>query len=166
MTETVTHVAVRRLNGANKTTSFRALPGVTFSLSSQESLIIHAEHLEIKDMMTTDAVELISPTEFIWKGRIDHVINSGGVKLHPEILESKITPIIGARFFLSSLPDPFIGQKLILIIEDIDANIEEIQSRLKDTLSKVELPKQIFRVKKLVETPTGKINRDLALYDL
>ena len=166
MTETVTHIAVRALNGLNRSTTFKALGGVNFALSEHESMIIHAEHLGVQQLVTTDAVELISPTEFIWIGRIDHVINSGGVKLHPEILESKTSSIIEGKYFFSSLPDPILGQKLILIIENINVNVDEIQLQLKKVLSKVEMPKQIFRVKKIVETQTGKINRDLALYDL
>lgn len=83
MTETVSHVALRSLGDP----VYRAIGPVRFECSEEGALRINAPHLGIADLQTNDAVELISPGAFKFLGRTDFVINSGGVKIHPEQLE-------------------------------------------------------------------------------
>ena len=62
-------------------------------------------------------VELLSAKVFIWKGRFDHVINCGGIKLFPEELEKKLHPLLPRRFYFVGVPDEKLGEKLVLVIE-------------------------------------------------
>ncbi|HET7361915.1 MAG TPA: O-succinylbenzoic acid--CoA ligase, partial [Salinimicrobium sp.] len=101
--------------------------------------------------------------EFIWKGRIDNVINSGGVKLYPEQIESKLEAIIAQRFFITSLPDDALGEKLILMVESdfSETALENLEGEIRNfgLLGKYEVPRKIYFIEKFEETPNGKIHR-------
>ncbi len=160
MTETITHVAVKPLNyvthNPNKTT-YKTLPNVTIDLDSRGCLIINAPTISSEKVVTNDVVEIISETEFIWKGRFDNVINSGGIKLYPEVLEKKISSKITRRFFMAGVPDNKLGEKLLLFIEGKPYNINKKNIFLE--LSKFEIPKEIIFISQFIETKTGKIQR-------
>lgn len=166
MTETVTHVAIRALNGSHRSEVFTALEGIRFSLSPYGTLNIHATHLDPPLIETTDIVELINEKQFFWKGRLDNVINSGGIKIVPEELENVLKTVLRCRFFIASEDDSVLGQRLILVTEDPDQESENIIYNASKVLDKIKLPKKIYFVKEIYETPTGKIRRDLSLYDL
>ena len=104
-------------------------------------------------------MELITATEFKWLGRYDSVINSGGIKLIPEQIEEKLVSVIKERFFVAGIPDAILGEKLVFVVEGIEKKyffekVKDIQS-----LSKYEIPKEIYFVKCFIETETQKINR-------
>ena len=67
--------------------------------------------------MTNDIVEIHNEKQFKWLGRYDNLINSGGVKLFPEQIETKLASKISNRFFITGLPDAVLGTKVVLIIE-------------------------------------------------
>ncbi len=158
MTETITHIAAKRLNGPNPDSSFHALPGVKFSKTNDECLNITADHLE-ETISTTDVVSLIDETTFDWLGRKDNVINSGGVKIHPERVESKLQSKIDMPFFIYSAPDELLGERVIICLEtDIIADNLSIQEAIGE-LDRYERPKEILTTAQFVYTPTGKINR-------
>ncbi|WP_425237325.1 AMP-binding protein [Ulvibacterium sp.] len=164
MTETITHIAVRKIHSAIPSkiveTSFQTLPGVTVSTDSRDCLVIDAPDVCDDKVITNDLVHLISKTEFIWLGRYDNVINSGGIKLIPEQIEAKLSQIITDRFFVAGLPDEKLGQKLVLLVEgetDTDYFLQEIISS--GVLDKFEVPKAIYAVSKFSETDNGKILR-------
>lgn len=157
MTETVSHIAMKRIEN----NYFEALPNVIFSKDDRGCLIIDAPKVTATRIITNDLVELISQREFIWKGRFDNVINSGGIKLSPEDIESKLLGKIQNRFFIGSQYDDKLGQKVILIIEsNIDMNLE---AKVFENLFKYEVPKKIYYINKFVETKTNKINRKATL---
>ena len=120
MTETITHVAVRPLNQydtKSKFGAFKILPDITISQDDRKCLVINAPNITDDPVITNDIVELISEKEFLWQGRFDNVINSGGIKLIPEQIEQKLSSLIPSRFFVSALPDLKLGQKLVLVVE-------------------------------------------------
>lgn len=153
MTETLTHVAIKRLNGQSKTDYFSALDGVKFEIDKRDCLVIHAPELNPEPIVTNDIVELLGDTKFNWLGRFDNVINSGGVKIYPEVLEAKLaSQLLGKRYFVAGMPDDSLGQKVVLVVEG--------KAEVKfDSLEKYERPKEVIFVEKFVETETGKINR-------
>lgn len=178
MTETITHIAVKPLNRSCQSelvseSHYQTLPNVSISTDNRNCLVIKAPKVSDKTITTNDVVELISDTEFIWKGRHDNVINSGGIKLHPEEIERKLSPYIKQRFFVAGLPDEKLGEKLVLVIEsnktDSKSNghtepVEvQIQNHLGDVLNKFETPKHIFFTDAFIETPTQKIQRSKTL---
>ena len=160
MTETLSHIALQRLSEPVEE-AFSCVGPTTLSTDNEERLTIHARHLSDEPIVTNDAVELISETKFIWKGRLDHVINSGGIKLYPEQLEKKLSDRISERFFFASLPDPQLGRALILCIEGSERHIE-----IQDLLDKYEQPKSIRFMQRFVEAANGKIDRSASIDQL
>ncbi|SFB26281.1 O-succinylbenzoic acid--CoA ligase [Flavobacterium swingsii] len=153
MTETVTHIAAKRVGEK----AFTTLPNVSISQDDRDCLVISAPNLNAKNIITNDVIELVSNNQFIWLGRQDNVINSGGIKLFPEQIEAKLSEKIANRFFVSGIPDEKLGEQLILFIE---GNPYEIESSLFDDLDKYEKPKQIKFIPHFAETETGKIKRN------
>lgn len=160
MTETVSHIAVKRINGKQKSEYFKVFPKVNISQDDRGCLVIEAPKVAPGKLVTNDVVKLHSNTEFELIGRIDNVINSGGVKLFPEQIEAKLADKIKERFFISSEPDPSLGEKLILILE---AESNTLDSSVFSDLDKLEIPKTIYHIKKFKETATGKIQRNETL---
>ena len=164
MTETITHIAIKPLNKSCHSelvseSYYKALPNVSISTDEKNCLVINAPKVSDEVILTNDVVDLVSSTEFIWRGRHDNVINSGGVKLHPEEIEKKLSNFIEARFFVIGIPDKKLGEKLVLIVEGKSNShlLDEIRN-LKE-LAKFETPKEVFFVPHFEETPTGKIQR-------
>jgi O-succinylbenzoic acid--CoA ligase len=159
MTETITHVALKQINGDGKSKYFKALNGVSFKLDSRKCLVINAKSISDVDIVTNDIVELKNDKEFIWLGRLDNVINTGGVKINPEIVEEKISSIIDAEFFISSIKDFELGEKIILIVENRKKKISIDLEELKSILPKFHNPKLVFYINEFTRTDSGKINR-------
>lgn len=167
MTETITHIAVKRLNGVAGD-FYKTLPHVTLKLDARGCLVIDAPLLSKEIIYTNDLVELIDSHCFSWLGRYDSVINSGGIKLIPEQLEFKLSTVLKERFFMSSEPDELLGSKLVLIVESKDRGVAlEVAylERIKEAkvMSKFEIPKKVVFLDKFIETPTQKINRKASL---
>jgi len=135
MTETLTHVALKKLNGNNYQKYFKALPGIQFETDERSCLVIKALHLENEVITTNDVVELKSATEFEFVGRHDNIINSGGIKIFPEKVEQSLIPIIKERFIISGLPDEKLGQIVVLVIEGNNLEHYNIQESFKSLLN-------------------------------
>ncbi|QHI35835.1 2-succinylbenzoate--CoA ligase [Kordia antarctica] len=165
MTETITHVAAKPLNNLpkGKKSYYKTLPNIHISSDERNCLVIDAPRIHNEKISTNDVVEIISETEFDWLGRFDNVINSGGVKLHPEQLEEKLSPFINTRFFVSAIDDSKLGKKLILLVEDKQQilDVSELLKIIKQSnkFSKFEIPKEIYAVENFIETSTGKVQR-------
>ena len=162
MTETITHIAIKKLNHFENTSirSFQALPNVKLSVDNRSCLVINAPKISDEEIITNDIVNLISPMLFHWKGRYDNVINSGGIKLCPEEIEKKIAPYLESRFFIVGIKEEVLGEQLALIIEGKKLKIEDV---IFQGLTKYEIPKKIFFVNKFEETETQKIQRNKTL---
>ena len=170
MTETITHIAARRVNGKNDNYTktpiapFQVFPEVKISKDDRNCLVIDAPHISKTRIITNDVVRVISNSEFLWLGRYDNIINSGGVKLIPEQIEAKLKPVIDLPFFVAGIPDERLGQKLVLVLESEQVENSFLESlAVLDTLSKYELPKRIYQLKTFVYTKTGKIHRSKTL---
>lgn len=152
MTETVTHIALKRIGEK----AFTVLPNVVITTDKRGCLVIDAPQLNSETIITNDSVVILSENQFIWKGRIDNVINSGGIKLFPEQIEEKLANKIISRFFVASMPDEKLGEKVVLVIEGKEFSLNEI---IFEVLDKFEKPKVIYFLPKFLETETGKIKR-------
>lgn len=161
MTETLSHIALRRVNGAGKSDVYRALPGVHIETDERGCLIADVSFLNHL-VYTNDVVDLKSDKEFIWRGRYDNVINSGGIKFFPEEIEKKLASVIHDRFFIAGLPDERFGEKLCLLVEGDEYPKERYDTLLSDItrhLQKYEKPRDIFFIKNFKTTASGKIIR-------
>jgi len=157
MTETISHIAVKKLNhnGSNKP-AFEVLPNISISKNEKDCLVIDAFKLLREPIVTNDLINLINEKQFEIIGRYDNMINSGGVKVFPEMIELKLQDLIEKRFFIASENDHDFGQKVILVIEDDNADLnKEVFSHLQ----KHEVPKAIYNIPKFFETETGKLQR-------
>jgi len=152
MTETITHIAARKLGEK----AFTVLPYVTVSYDDRNCLVIHAPRISPEVIITNDIVELVNENQFIFLGRMDNVINSGGIKLIPEQIEQKLVSKISQRFFIASKPDDELGEKVVLVIE---GEKFEPDSSIYESLDKYEKPKEIIFIPKFLDTVTGKILR-------
>jgi len=162
MTETVSHVALRHVNGSQRSSSYFALGEVHFETDSRDCLVIHAPHLQARAFVTNDVVRLLDARHFEWLGRYDNVINSGGLKFFPESIEQKIGSFIPQRFFVTSEPDRRLGERIVLVIEDSPwppDRLVALQERITQHLSPYEVPKKIYFLPRFAETSSGKILR-------
>lgn len=164
MTETVSHIALKRISGQAPDTLFRILPGIEIDQDQDKCLRIKGKVTGDQWISTRDIVAL-HPQGFEWLGRLDHVINTGGIKIHPERVETEIAEALEPlglrnRFLLTSLPDDRLGQRLLLLIEgDPKIGKEELMEKLKSRLSKYHCPKEILYLPQFAETDSGKIQR-------
>lgn len=174
MTETASHIALRRLGPVLLTESpegqlppFQALPGITLEVDDRGCLVVHAPFLPSSPVVTNDLVDLESEHRFRWLGRVDNAVNSGGVKLVPEQLEARIAPLVPGRFILGGLPDAALGQKLVLVVEG-HPDGQELLGRLRESgiSSAHEMPREVFSLPEFPETPSGKLDRPAILNQL
>lgn len=154
MTETITHVAVRKLR--DEAQVFHALPGITFSIDNRDCLMINDPLVQDLAVQTNDRVELLSATSFRLLGRVDYVINSGGIKIQPEVLERTLEPYMTVRFCITSIPDESLGEMLVLVVEK-GVNPESIQRALTQ-IGSYSRPRKIFELEKIPVTNNGKID--------
>ncbi len=161
MTETLSHVALRHVNGPQHSDVYEALNGIDFETDERDCLVINASFLNVP-VYTNDVVDLYSSTSFSWKGRADFVVNSGGVKLYPEEIERRVAEYIPFRFFFAGVPDERFGEKLCLVMEGTPLAVEEmnyLRDILRNHLDKYESPREFIFVPEFRMTTSGKINR-------
>ena len=118
--------------------------------------------MSFRRLVTNDMVELVDSSTFYWKGRYDNVINTGGIKVFPEELESLAAPLLDCRFYVSSRPSEKWGEEVVLILEGPSLSDEEkrlLMSRLKEVLPVYGMPKDIVSIPVFEETSSGKVKR-------
>ncbi|WP_238785438.1 AMP-binding protein [Blattabacterium cuenoti] len=157
LTETYGHIALKLINGLNKDKYYKSLNDVTLSIDKRNCLKIHFPEMNNMCIQTNDIVELKSSKTFNLIGRYDNIINTGGIKIIPELLESKIEPFMNERrFFISSIKDDIFGEKIILVIE---GNFFVVKIPKFIFKKKYFFPKKIFFVSKFEENFIGKIKK-------
>lgn len=165
MAETLSHIALRRVNGPKRSEIYQAFSSVKLRLDTRNCLCIQLP-FQKEEISTNDIVQMKGSHSFIWLGRIDNVINTGGIKVFPEDIENKITALISCRFFISSKKDAILGEKVILILEKNGFTLDEwkiLKTQLQSVLSKYEVPKEVYTANAFIETHSGKIQREATL---
>lgn len=176
MTETVTHIALRRLNGLNPSDAFVPLKGVELGVDGRGCLNIRSDITQGQVVQTNDFVELRADGSFVWLGRWDNVINSGGVKVQVEKVEDALEKVLykldprnagQRRFFVGPLPDERLGEIVTAVIEGapLMASLENsARAHLQQVLTKYEVPRRFCYLPQFIETPTAKIDRKANLH--
>lgn len=183
MTETVSHVALRRLNGIERQDWFTALDGVDLGTDERGCLHITSAATNFVRVQTNDVVERIDtptvggptvgPVRFRLLGRADNVINSGGVKVQPEQVEQIISTVLNERglawrVLVTGRPDERLGQRVTAIYEVTDpdelSDFPESQrvagEAVHERMGQYAVPKDSFiYTDTFAETKTGKIDR-------
>lgn len=159
MTETLTHIATRKIGE----TAFSLFPNIQIHTDQRNCLVIFIPRISKRLICTKDVVRILDDNKFIYLGRADFMVNSGGIKISPEIIEKKISSYIPSRFFVGGIPDDILGEKLVLIIEGEERRFDTSFFNL---LDKYERPKRVIFVTNFAETETGKIRRNKILDDI
>lgn len=161
MTETVSHIGLKKLNGKDKSDCFSVFPAYKISKTEDSCLVIDCPTLSKYKIITNDIVEIVSEQEFKWLGRKDNIINSGGIKIYPEEIEEKLVPfLLGRNYYVTYLPDEQLGNKLILKIKKNSLINEEVDLIfINSKLEKHKTIKEIIYVNDFEYTETEKIIR-------
>ncbi len=157
MTETLSHIALRPLNGPQASVFYTPFEGVNLSLSPAQTLVINAPYLCNESLVTNDITELQPDGRFRILGRIDNVICSGGLKIQIEEVESLLRPLLPCPFAISWIPDVRLGQCTVLLLElpsDIPVP-DEVHAALCD-LPPFQKPRHVLKTNHLPLTETGK----------
>lgn len=160
MTETLSHIALRRISGSERSPWYTPFEGVTISTNDEGCLIIDAPHV-CPERLTTNDIAVIHPDDigrtarcrFRIIGRKDNVICSGGIKLHIEEIERQLQKVISTPFAITKRPDDKYGEVVVII------TTAPIAPTLFDTLEPYSRPKDIIVVDAIPMTATGKIDR-------
>ncbi len=158
MTETITHFALRKVG----TPIYRCLSGFKCTVDDRSCLVLEGNEILEEPLITNDIVDLIDDQSFKWKGRFDFVINSGGVKIHPEKVEKMIGHLIpDNNFYVTSRQDEEYGEIPILLIEgELIGESEQLLKVAKSFLPKYHSPKEIYFKGAFMYTESGKILRE------
>ena len=152
MTETASHVALRPLGS----TIYTAVGATEFSVNADECLCISAPHLGIAKLETHDRVRLLDNKQFHYEGRLDHVINSGGIKLHPEKFES-VCDAHGIQAVMSAREHDRYGQIPVMVLRTMD-DVEDLKKELR-LWEGTAMPKEACVVPEWPLLENGKLDR-------
>ena len=180
MTETLSHIALRRLNGCHADDWYTPLSGVEVSLHTNGCLIVTAPHLCSHPLVTNDLSEikskvLFTPTQIKPKnsstgnlfrilGRLDNVIVSGGVKIQIEEVENVLRPHLSVPYAIVRCKDDkfseVLGLKFVATdLHNATPEIEELCAICRRYLPKYWQPKHYLPVEEIELTATGKVKR-------
>lgn len=162
MTETVSHVALRRLSGAHSEDCYRPLAGVRVSLSDKGTLAIDAPGICARHLVTNDIAEIAADGSFRIVGRADNVINSGGIKIQIETAEELLHDLLPFAFMITSVPDPLTGERAVMLVQGPVADAQAVIARCKAALPRYWAPKAVLGVGALPLTGSGKPDRPAA----
>ena len=164
MTETLTHVALKKLSVPSDN-YFKAIKGIHFEKDDRGCLIIH-DNIIGHIIVTNDVIDLADPYLMKWLGRIDHVINSGGIKIHPELMEESLENYLNARVLVMSEKDEKLGEKMLLIaeMENDEMDVLNLSNYIKTMFTKYHIPKLIYTIPGFFELDSTKIDRAKTLY--
>ena len=158
MTETLSHIALRRLNGPAASEWYTPFPSVSSSQTPDGCLVIDAPEVCPEPLVTNDIVEITS-SRFRILGRKDNVICSGGIKIQIEEVERQLRPHLHAPYLLSKRQDGKFGEIAVLLTE---GSVEEARLICERVLPKYHQPKAYLHVARIPLTETGKPARHQA----
>lgn len=168
MTETLSHIAMRRISGPEASAYYSPLSDISLSTNEMGCLRIDAPKICLIALQTNDVVEFDEDGHrFRVIGRIDNVINSGGVKIHIEEVEKAIQQIIDRPFAIAKKTDDVFGEIVVMVLQEPINESESIQIKrqIETTLPKYWQPQSYIIIDKIPMTETGKVARK-ALLDI
>ena len=180
MTETLSHIALKPVNGnetsvdypgrvspinRNKLSDFNnnffmPLKNVHVFTDDRNCLVVDAAGITNQPVVTNDIAEIKENGTFRIKGRIDNIINTGGIKVSPEEIEQRLSGLIPEPFYISSRPHPSLGNEIVLVVPRKPDNIDALLQHLKTILPPYQAPKDVVVKQPFRMTESGKIKRD------
>lgn len=158
MTETLSHIALRKLSGEQASEWYIPFPEVSLSQTEEGTLVIDAPSVSPQRLITNDIVEFDRRGYFKVLGRKDNTINTGGVKVQIEQVEDLLRMQLSFPFLVTSVPDVKFGERIVLLAEADETEEKKIKAAF-EKLPVYWRPKQLFYVASLPLTETGKPDR-------
>lgn len=162
MTETSSHIALKKVNGLNKDNYFRVMGDTQIKTDERGCLTIYNPNLFDGWLITNDMVQIKDDKQFRWLGRYDNIINSGGIKISPEEIEQAVSQLREEKMMVTSIPDAKLGEAVVLVIERkklADSEKENLFRKMEEILPPYHQPKKIVCLEKIPLTETGKPDR-------
>ena len=160
MTETLSHIALRRLNGKKTSHWYTPFENVRIRLNEEGTLVIHAPEVCAETLITNDIAEINEKGQFRILGRKDNIINSGGIKIQIEQVEGHLKPHIHTPFLITSAPDTKFGEIVVLLYEKEEEKM--LRNICENILPPYWIPKRYVQVNAIPLTETGKPDRGTA----
>lgn len=162
MTETLSHIALRRLSGAEASEWYEPFDGVGVTTNADGCLVIDAPAVCAQPLVTNDIAE-IAPDgrRFRIRGRRDNVVCSGGLKLQIEDMEARLQPHLNVPYMISKRPDDKFGEAVVLLA--VTDDMELVREVCRKHMPRYEQPRYFLAVSALPMTPTGKPARAEAM---
>ena len=158
MTETMSHIALRRLSGKDASQWYEPFAGVSVALDQDDRLMVTAPAILDETITTNDIAELHPDgRRFRILGRKDNVICSGGIKIQMEEVEEKLRPVVFGDFAITKCPHPVLGECVVMLTTSAD--VSHIKQLCADNLPRYWVPKEYVSVTEIPLTPSGKIAR-------
>lgn len=160
MTETLSHIALRKLNGRDADAWYTPLENIHISLNQDNCIVVEAPDIIPTPLVTND-IGVLAPDgkRFRIIGRKDNVICSGGIKIQIEEIEQLLSNHLDCNFMISKRTDDKFGEITVMLIA---GDILKAQAICESVLPKYLQPKQYIKVSNIPLTPTGKPARDTA----
>ena len=159
MTETLSHIALRRISGPEASEWYTPFPTVKLITNDEGCLVIDAPEVCAQTLVTNDIVELKPDGRFRIRGRKDNVICSGGIKIQIEEVEQALKKYVRVPYIISKRKDPKFGEIVVLLTEGDTAQVQTICQQV---LPKYHQPKVYLHIDKIPLTETGKPARKKA----
>ncbi len=158
MTETLSHIALRKLNGPDASSAYTPFSSVKLCLSPEKTLVIQAPQVCDDTLVTNDLAEIHPDGTFTILGRKDNTINTGGIKVQIESIEETLRLIISVTFAITAIPHPGLGEAIVLLVEKT-TDTDSLPDRIASLLPKYQQPKYIRQVDAIPLTGSGKTDR-------
>lgn len=167
MTETLSHIAIKNLS--KKEDHYNAFQDIQLGMNENSELIIQNYNANSNSILQTkDLVELLDENRFVWLGRSDFIINSGGVKVNPEQLESEIYQYLNHKnlqnfptFYISSVEDERLGEKIVLVFSsNPDCKLISILGTFDWLKNPIHKPRKFYLINDIPYTNSGKVKRN------
>src|SRR5690606_20092804 len=123
MTETLSHIALRKISGENPQAYFTPLENI--KIKSKEGCLWIETPYHNSPVATKDLVQIFENETFAMEGRADFIINSGGIKINPEKVEQLIAEMnLSAKpFAISARKHSAFGEVPVLVTEEGQSDI-------------------------------------------
>lgn len=159
MTETLSHIALRRINGSEASKWYTPFDNVSVRLSEEGTLIVRAPEVCAEELTTNDMAEINADGRFRILGRKDNIINSGGVKIQIEQVEAVLKEHLEVPFQITAAPDARLGETVAMLYEGSPEQAASLQRICKEILPPYRVPRRYLAVGVLPLTGTGKPDR-------
>ena len=154
MTETLSHIALRRLSGPGASDWYTPFDTVAVSLNADGCLVIDAPLVHEGTLVTHDRAVINAQGQFRILGRLDNVIDTGGIKVQAEEVEAALKPVLRAPFMITRAKDPKFGEAIVLLTEHPDP--DSLKDACRQVLPHYWLPRHYLHIDHLPLTGTGK----------